>query len=225
MEYKIFNVGSKSDGSWVRHHHFVNDPLEADIITFPGGSDIHPEIYGEHCGSYTYPYEYCDKRDLSYIHDERLKDKFKIGLCRGAQLLTAISGGKLVQHLCPSHGGGHAMMIDNNPKHMIMVNSLHHQMMYPFNLPSEDYQIIGRACNKAGLSLTDSFLNGEDLKIDMPSDTFGFIEPETVFYPKTLSLCFQFHPEMMSWDRNPIALAFCNSLLNKLYLQYVTTSK
>jgi hypothetical protein len=216
-KYKVFNVGSRGDGAWIRNPEMVNDPLEADIITFPGGSDINPAIYGDVMGSHTWAYEHADDRDLSFLNNPALKNKFKIGLCRGAQLLTAISGGKLVQHFQHGHGGGHGMMIHNNPDQILIVNSLHHQMMFPFNLPEEDYVVIGRACNPQGGSLATSFLNGHDEEIGMPTDNFGFIEPETVYYPKTRSLCFQFHPEMMSWKHNPRTLTFCNNLLDDLY--------
>jgi len=214
--YKVFNVGSAWDGAWILNSKTTLDPLEADIITFPGGSDIHPSLYGEKIGSHTYAHIEMDTRQWEYASSPEFKNKFKIGLCRGAQMLTAASGGKLVQHF-ESHNGGHAIMINNDPKNILPVNSLHHQMMFPFNLDPTTFDLVGRACDHKGLAISTSFYNGEDAIIDMPKDKYGYIEPEIVFYKNTKSLCFQFHPEMMSWERNPATLTLCNELLNHYY--------
>jgi len=218
--FKVFNVGSLGDCRWIDNAIPVSNPYEANIITFPGGSDIDPAIYGEPVGMYTSFYEHVDNRDLKFLRDPKLANTFKVGLCRGAQILTAISGGKLVQHF-REHGGGHNIMINNDPSKVLVVNSLHHQMMYPFGLPTEDYTIIGRAINfsRTG-SIGRVFLDGNNRDINMPSDQFGYIEPEIVFYPKTKALCFQFHPEFMSWSHNKETLTYCNNLLVSLYNDY-----
>jgi len=216
MRYKVYNVGSGWDGGWILNHEIVSNPIDADVITFPGGSDIHPSLYGEKVGSRTYAHQALDEIQLEYAINPAYKDKIKVGLCRGAQLLTAISGGKLVQHFT-SHNGSHRIMINNDPENQVLVNSLHHQMMYPFNLDPNTFDLIGRACDHKGLAISTSFYNGEDAIIDMPKDKYGYIEPEIVFYKNTKSLCFQFHPEMMSWERNPATLTLCNELLNHYY--------
>ena len=78
------------------------------------------------------------------IFEEACKNnKNIIGICRGSQLLTALNGGKLIQDVT-----NHALASGHNirilDEDIIMTaTSTHHQMMYPFNLPKEDYKLIG----------------------------------------------------------------------------------
>jgi len=215
--FKVFNVGSSYDGSWILNSKQTNDVYEADIITFPGGSDINPALYGQKVGSYTWASDHCDQRDLKYLKDPKLANVFKVGLCRGAQLLTAHAGGKLIQHFA-SHNGGHDVIINDNPDILISVNSLHHQMMYPFDMPKNEYIVIGSAYR----TKVKTFLDENNKEVDMPRTSNGIIEPEIVFYPRIKGLGFQFHPEMMSWNRDYATLTYCNTLLNQLFDEYDT---
>jgi len=217
MKYNVYTVGSQWDADWLRtEYKLVNRAYKADIIVFPGGSDINPSIYNEPVGKRTHFYQDIDKRQMEYAIDETYKEKLKIGLCRGAQLLCAISGGKLVQDFI-GHGGQHYVLTEDNQ--LIYVNSLHHQMMFPFNLSKEDYSLIGRAVGDDRRSIGSNFLNGLNDDIGMPNDEIGYIEPEIAYFNKTRSLCFQFHPEMMSWDRNTRTLHYCNDLVDKYFTE------
>jgi len=104
-----------------------------DLVIFTGGSDISPRLYGE-----KNTHSYCnigrDERELE-IFTLCLKYGIKMfGVCRGHQLLNALSGGKLVQDLRTfkeSHGGYHELII-TEPDSVIggiytEVNSIHHQ--------------------------------------------------------------------------------------------------
>jgi gamma-glutamyl-gamma-aminobutyrate hydrolase PuuD len=205
---KVYIVG---DQIWYadfikREHSLTTNMNEADVIIFTGGEDVFPGMYDEDTGRYT---SYNDERD----HEEEAKFKkakklkrLMVGICRGAQFLTAMNGGKLVQHVS-GHGlaGTHKILIPSENRH-IDITSTHHQMMWPFNLPEEDYSIIAHT---EGLSST--YLNGWDEERRLPDN---FVEPEIVYYPKTNSLCIQGHPESM--DKNSNAVKFINLLIDEL---------
>lgn len=101
----------------------VSDIDKADAIVFTGGEDINPLTYGQKPLPYSF---YSDDRD-TYERDIYTKynyDKKFIGICRGAQLLHALNGGDIVQHINSPHPSYHPVMYGDEK---VMVNSLHHQ--------------------------------------------------------------------------------------------------
>lgn len=73
---------------------------EASGLLFMGGSDIHPQHYGEKLEAHTTSHE--PERDLLelLLLRQALQDqKPFLGICRGHQMLAVASGGKLYQHL------------------------------------------------------------------------------------------------------------------------------
>lgn len=180
---------------WMHNSTRTSDIRKADIVVFPGGSDINPSIYKESVGFMTHYSEKRDKEQIDEFNKARKLQKHIFGICRGAQLITALAGGKLVQHI-HTHGGSHNIRVQDvitKQAKEFNVNSIHHQMMYPFNLRDDEYKILGRAI---GTKVT-SFLDGKDQQMTIPEDRDGTIEPEIVYYPKIKSLGVQFHPEMM----------------------------
>ena len=177
--YEVKTIGaSKWDGE------------NLDLMLFTGGEDVSPKYYKEAIGKYTCVNEGRDRFEKDYMFD-RFYNIPKLGICRGSQLLTAFSGGKLIQHVA-----GHAIgkVHEIAMKHpyggsVFNITSTHHQMMYPYSLDEENYQII--ASSKYYLSNT--YLNGNDDNIVLPKN---FEECEIVFYPKSNSLGIQGHPEM-----------------------------
>lgn len=173
-----------------------------DLVLFVGGEDVYPGYYSQKTGSNT---KYNDKRDgyeKLYLFN-KFPNTPKLGLCRGAQLLTALSGGELIQDV-----NGH----DNSKNHNIQldlpyntgiyeITSTHHQMMYPFNLPEKQYQIIAYS----EYFLSDKYLNGNDRNIELP---LNFVEPEIIYYPETKSLCIQGHPESDNCPEHTKQLVF-----------------
>jgi gamma-glutamyl-gamma-aminobutyrate hydrolase PuuD len=174
------------------HSPYKDDLEPTDCIVFCGGTDVSPSLYGEKLGSHSG--EPDTKRDEyeKGIYEQALKMGLPmIGICRGAQFLNVMNGGKLVQH-CTSHAMGRYMnhSIMTYDEKVIDVTSTHHQMM----IPSGRYDLLGWA---GGLS--DRYLNGDDE--DMPILFLceaGRLEPEVVWYPETRSLCIQGHPEYMT---------------------------
>lgn len=109
---------------------------KADLVVFTGGEDINPKLYGE---SNRYS-GFNDDRDTAEIEVFQWcleLNKKMLGICRGHQLLNALTGGHLVQDLYhdlhQTHGGNHAIedMVSGSqwivPNSFITVNSMHHQ--------------------------------------------------------------------------------------------------
>lgn len=156
----------------------------ADAVVFIGGADIDPKLYGEHKGpkmSYTSMGD--DLRDTNAwkLTEEGKNGQLKIGICRGAQFLNVMNNGKLIQHV-NMHATGEHMVVDAliNPGSELLITSVHHQMM----IPEEDAEILSYCQGQA----TEFW--GQNGEIDKPA-----LEPETVWYDRTRSLCVQWHPE------------------------------
>lgn len=162
--------------------------FEADIVIFTGGEDINPSLYNQPVGQRTW---YNDNRDIVEVADFQIAQKYGkicLGICRGAQLICALSSGSLIQHTTFHAGHPHLVEFENGD--YAQTSSLHHQMLYPFDLPKEDYKVLGWTPK----SKSDTYLNGLDQEINLPED---FKELEVVWFTKTRGFAVQGHPEMM----------------------------
>lgn len=187
--FTVFNYFNNDYLKFLSNYYDITlteDPTEKDITLalFTGGADVNPEYYNERIGLHT---------SINYKRDTIEEEFFnslplslpKIGICRGSQFLTVMSGGRLIQHVT-GHGRSH--LIRNNNDELIDVTSTHHQMMYPFDLDKDKYKILASSSE----FLSEKYLNGDNVNIDIPDD---FEECEVVYYPETNSLCIQGHPE------------------------------
>lgn len=181
---KTFAI-SFGDAHWLtRDDNFIESSVEeAELIIFPGGADIDPALYKEKKGSHTYFYPHIDERQLSYYKPYIGKKKF-FGICRGLQLLTAMAGGKLVQH--SNHPYFHRITTYDGK--VLGTNSLHHQQAYLLDMPKENYQLLAWAEN-----LSHTHLDGDDEEYPTGED---YKEPEVVYYPTIGAMGIQGHPEM-----------------------------
>lgn len=164
---------------------------DIDLLVFWGGEDIHPALYGE-----TNRYSFCGEKPSDRDRFERLifeaaKNEIPmLGICRGAQFLCAMNGGKLWQHV-DNHGRSHAIALDNGQ--LIQVTSTHHQMMRPH----------------AGM---DIIATAETVLSPDKSNGFGTYhvdtepEPEIVYCETTSSLMIQGHPEYNSASKEFVHL-------------------
>ena len=163
----------------------VSDISNADVIFFSGGADINPKLYGEE----NHHSFFNDKRDeLDLKSWEASKDKPKVGICRGAQFLNVMNGGKLIQHVDGHNFNYRAVYkpskVGNLPTDKLAVlYEDHHQAIVPY----QDAEVIAIA---------------ED----------GVVE--VCFYHTTKSLCFQAHPE---WH-DEATYDYFNSLVQKFNL-------
>lgn len=119
---------------------------------------------------------------------------FIVGICRGAQLGCALSGGILVQDV-DGHGFSHRITTVDGDE--FMASSLHHQMMYPWDVNHKllAWSSTPRSPDYQGIT-EDEWLKWprkmyEELKNE------DVIEPEIVYFPDLKCLAVQGHPEMM----------------------------
>ena len=178
-DVEIINIQGKTDCS-------------PNLVVFTGGEDVNPNRYNQELGKYTIINE---KRDLL---EENCFFNFqntpKLGICRGAQFLTVMNGGTLIQHVENHANGPHSINFLKDYKDLnVDLPSTHHQMMYPFKLNKSKYELVAYSSYfRSGV-----YLNGNNKQIEMPSD---FLEPEIVFYPNTKSLAIQPHPELVGTE-------------------------
>lgn len=181
---------------------------EIDLILFTGGEDVDPSYYNDRVGKFT---SYSPERDnLESKMFRMLSQKVpKLGICRGAQFVTVMSGGKLVQHV-ENHaiGGMHSITFDYIHNNKMQMTSTHHQMMFPFKMPKKDYVL----CAYSTHYLSPIYLNGNNKGIELPED---FLEPEIVYYPHSNSLAIQGHPEsgVMPQDGKLFILNYISNIL------------
>ena len=151
-----------------------------EIIVFGGGEDIHPNIYnnkpalglnyaGHPTGRHLIEMEF-----FRYAIQEGIP---MLGICRGAQMLCALSGGVLIQDV---DGHGQTHNVTDIDEHNCLMPSTHHQMMYP----QGDYTLLGWAKHRGG-SRTHTIPDYQEFIVD----------PEIVYFKNTGALCIQGHPE------------------------------
>lgn len=112
--------------------------------------------------------------------------------------MCAFAGGDLIQHV--NHGGwGHDITFYDGT--VVETNTIHHQMIYPFEklVQGEDYYIVA---NSLGLSNVHQGETNDNL--DLPVNENGVkLEPETAFFPKINGFGHQSHLEMQS-SQSPV---------------------
>lgn len=164
----------------------VRAVVEADVVCFPGGADIYPGIYGHpQVNSLTRSVIMTrDAAEIAFFQTALNLGKAMIGFCRGAQLLHALNGGTLYQHV-DRHQGNRHDTTDITTGKVYSINSIHHQMMYPNSYCT----IIAVTKNLA----TQRFRWDEKLRNVVDDGTGDDIE--ALSYEKTRCLCIQGHPE------------------------------
>jgi len=189
----------------------VKDVKDIDLVLFTGGEDVNPAHYGENVGKFTSINKSRDDKEIDTFYRFR-EHSLLLGICRGNQLLTVLSGGKLIQHV-EGHGRDHSMILNNRMKYNI--TSSHHQMIYPFDLNEKSYELI--AYSEYFQSKT--YLNGDNKEVELSKN---FLEPEIVYYKNTNALCIQGHPEWSHCERRTSSM--CLNLIDK-YLKEFKKSK
>jgi hypothetical protein len=197
MSRKIYVVGSSTDyASWMEGV-LVPSIEDADLVVFTGGTDVDPALYGELPHPMTQrPDKLRDKFEVATFEEAKSLGKKMVGICRGAQFLCVMAGGKLIQH--QENKGQHLMYNIFGPP--IKVSSDHHQSQYPWILPRRDYLLPTRDDFKL-LGWTEgisSFHEGENgIEVLPPLTPDLFTEVEDAYYPKIDALAIQSHPEWL----------------------------
>lgn len=171
---------------------------QASIVVFPGGADIDPQLYGERPLKSTNFNPKLDDRDTriwEVIGGN--KDVLKIGICRGAQFLNVMNGGKLWQHVdghTKSHDIIDLVIAPGEPLH---VTSTHHQMMIPSN-----NGVLFAFADKLGSNFKTDNPDLKKSEKNFHAKLQPKYEAEVVYYPETNCLCFQPHPEYDTKDNS-----------------------
>ena len=170
-----------------------------DALLLWGGEDIHPSFYGERA----HPMNECkstepSNRDMIEWHLIREAREYgipMIGVCRGAQMLCAFAGGRLIQHVT-NHM--HAHEIKTHDGLSMNASANHHQMMEP---TGTEYELLAwREC------VANTRYEGVDQLTGVPKllQHGDFIDginegcdPEVLWFPDVRGMAIQPHPEWM----------------------------
>ncbi len=152
LEPKILPVGTK----YTNAQNALNSSKGVLLV---GGSDINPELYGQHPLPTTdFPDHERDAFELQLIRSALVIGLPILGICRGAQILAIAKGGELIQHIeghskfPPNYGdlengsSLHQVQLEKNSNigKAFTVNglvtgsswnSMHHQAIHPGKLP------------------------------------------------------------------------------------------
>lgn len=202
---KVYVVGySTGYARFISDLELVSKIEDAQVVLFTGGCDVDPSSYGKKRHPSVYSSLRRDKEEIEAFRKMR-KDQLAMGTCRGMQLLNILNGGNLVQDCCGHTGTNHKI---TNGVDTYISNSLHHQMVYPYDLPEEDYTILYKS-----YCVGDCY-EGDGIDPEVIREKG---EPEViVFHKKDMPVCLgvQGHPEMM--PDSPFA-----KMIDKLIQSYV----
>jgi gamma-glutamyl-gamma-aminobutyrate hydrolase PuuD len=188
----------------VRGIHSPRDLKGVELLVLWGGADISTTFYKQAKGM-------SDSSELMTSRDrgEKILAMAAInegipilGICRGAQLLCALGGGKLYQDV-GNHGHGYHELHIKGDTRKYVTNSCHHQMM----IPTSDMEVLGWSpCLspvKHGNGSTDPIMDNNN-------------EPEIVYFPKMKALGVQGHPEWLNRGDDLVCITqrLCEELLN-----------
>lgn len=183
--YSSYGRGVEGLGHLVNDNaEFFANPKDFSLVLFAGGADVGPGLYGD-----ISPKGFCHtnpSRDTQEkaLFDCALENGIKMaGICRGVQILTALTGGRLIHHL-DGHSGSHMMCTTMNDD-IIQVNSIHHQMC----IPSKGNLVVGWSAER----LSKRYIGKADNE-----EAYNGPEVEAVLFPEIGALGVQYHPEMMN---------------------------
>lgn len=168
---------------------------DADVIQFTGGEDVNPMLYDEVPHPRTYFSRDRDEECIELWQMAKANGIPMTGICRGGQFLNVMNGGKMFQH-CDGHGiwGEHEATIQETGV-VVSVTSTHHQIMrpnYETGIVLMEAPKLGTFKEHMVFEESEVFLNGKGWSI---YNEHSEADCEAVFYPDTLSLCYQPHPE------------------------------
>lgn len=157
-----------------------------DLLCFTGGIDIGPELYHADRNRFTSVGDRArDTREVVQYRSCVKRGIPMVGICRGAQLLCALNGGYLFQHV-NNHTTAHEMKTLTHGT--MVVTSSHHQMMDLAGIDARQYQLLGWSDNRG-----DYYYHEDSARPSKPNPK----DAEVAVFPKTKSLAHQAHPEWM----------------------------
>lgn len=179
----------------------ADTPEEADIVVFGGGTDVNPIYYDESRHSTTCCSPQRDEADVK-LYELCLDLGIPMfGVCRGAQFLHVMNGGKLYQDV-DNHNGDHSIWDCDTRKLVRRVSSVHHQACIPNK--SGGMHIVADVNNKS----TSRWKNATEYQTGPNMDVEAF------FYRDTCAFGVQGHPEYRGYDE--FAIWTANKINNYL---------
>lgn len=167
-------------------------PTWLDVLVFTGGTDVSPAFYNKKAHPFT---RANPKRDSFEEAMFLLAFNYHVpmvGICRGMQFLNVMNGGKLIQHV-RNHAGNRIHEVTLLGGYQgIPVNSDHHQLC----IPGKNYKNLAWAVNESKGCYDDDDI-GKTYEHWSVDNNF---ELEAVWYPDTLCLGVQWHPEWVDQD-------------------------
>jgi gamma-glutamyl-gamma-aminobutyrate hydrolase PuuD len=164
----------------------VDDIGLADLLVFTGGADVDPQLYGEKKHKSTKIDSARDKRDME-VYAYGLEHNIPMfGVCRGAQFLHVMNGGKLYQDV-DNHVGKHPMRDVITHETIGVVSSTHHQMCIE--------QVGKQTVLGVAWETKIRYRNSKDV------ETNRIAEVEAFFYEQTCCLGVQGHPEYAGYPK------------------------
>lgn len=204
---KVFIVGTAYNyAQFINNYKLTTDINEADIVLFTGGADVDPEFYNEKRHPKSFTDSSRDFYEKVMFGKAIMLKKNILGICRGSQFLTVMCGGSLIQDV-DNHAIGGTHAIKFNTKEVMNITSTHHQMMNPFVLDKDKYELIAYSHPTRGTYHE----NGYEKNVIMP------YEPEIVYYPEQRALAIQGHPEYM--DKEMPIIYKINDLIKTLFYE------
>jgi gamma-glutamyl-gamma-aminobutyrate hydrolase PuuD len=158
---------------------------EASLVQFCGGADVNPALYGEKPLAETHFDVKRDKYEEAIFLMADKKGVPMTGICRGAQFLHVMCGGKLWQDVSLHQNGPHvAELVPEYLKDMyrwavMRVTSTHHQMMQ----------------EGVGELIMTSSLHGMRRSNNLRVTNATSLDVEAVYHKDGNVLCYQPHPE------------------------------
>jgi gamma-glutamyl-gamma-aminobutyrate hydrolase PuuD len=133
LKIRVFIQGSCFKGSIVRmlveepRFEFIQSKTieDSDMVLYTGGADVGTHLYGEPPMRGTAMSHGQDQSDKAAYKEAVARGLFQVGICRGAQFLNVMNGGKMWQDIS-NHGYGHDVK-DVDTGKVYEVSSLHHQ--------------------------------------------------------------------------------------------------
>ena len=173
-----------------------------------GGADIATKFYNERRDLQGGPEEPSQRDLFEWELLRRFSDENKpiIGVCRGAQLICAFAGGKLVQHVTGHNYSHNVTTIDNKT---FYVSSSHHQMMYPYDV---NHDLLAWSTRPESINYQP-----KDRQYCIELEQRRVKEPEVVFFPDINALAIQPHPEWHGTGTNAVGKDF-NKWIHEIIL-------
>ena len=161
-------------------------PDSADLIVFTGGPDVDPTFYGQEKHRSTQIDPARDMLDLGLYATAMEAGIPMFGVCRGAQFLHVMNGGKLYQDI--DHHNGNHPILDLKSRNIIeKTSSVHHQScMSNVDGGMEILATTSKSRNRA----LDHIRTEVGTKADI----------EAYFYRETCCLGVQGHPEYQGYN-------------------------